>query len=90
MLAQALFAYVRAGRLDDAVELRAGGVKAMVQPQKRRIDLNQINADWHNAYSSFIIDLSARLQNASSDEERLRLMAGLKDKLGVAPVLPWL
>ncbi len=74
--------------LDDAVELRAGGVEALVKPATRRIDLNQINADWHNAYSSFIIDLSARLQNAPSDAERLGLMAELKGVLGVPPVVP--
>jgi metallo-beta-lactamase family protein len=74
--------------LDDAVDLRAGGVEAIVKPAERRIDLNQINADWHNAYSSFIIDLSARLQNASSDAERLKIMAELKGKLGVPPVVP--
>jgi metallo-beta-lactamase family protein len=74
--------------LDDAVELRAGGVEALVKPATRRIDLNQIDADWHNAYSSFIIDLSMRLQGAASDQERLRIMAGLKDKLGVAPAIP--
>ncbi len=74
--------------LDDAVDLRAGGVEQVVKPAARRIDLNQIDADWHNAYSSFIIDLSARLQNAPSDAERLRIMAGLKDTLGVPPVIP--
>jgi metallo-beta-lactamase family protein len=74
--------------LDDAVDLRAGGVEAMVKPAARRIDLNQINADWHNAYSSFIIDLSARLHSAPSDADRLKLMAGLKDVLGVPPVIP--
>jgi metallo-beta-lactamase family protein len=74
--------------LDDAVELRAGGVQALVKPARRRLDLNQINADWHNAYSSFMLDLSMQLQNAPSDQERLRIMAQLKDKLGVAPVIP--
>ena len=74
--------------LDDAVDLRAGGVQAVVKPAERRIDLNQINADWHNAYSSFIIDLSSRLQNAPTDKDRLHIMAGLKDNLGVAPVMP--
>jgi metallo-beta-lactamase family protein len=74
--------------LDDAVELQAGGTRTVVEPQERRIDLNQLNADWHNAYSSFIIDLSNRLQAAPSDAERLKLMAGLKDKLGVPPVIP--
>jgi metallo-beta-lactamase family protein len=74
--------------LDDAVELQAGGTRTMVEPQARRMDLNQLNADWHNAYSSFIIDLSNRLQSATTDEDRLKLMAGLKDKLGVHPPLP--
>ncbi len=74
--------------LDDAVELRAGGERTIVAPQERRMDLNQLNADWHNAYSSFIIDLSNRLQAAPTDAERLKLMAGLKDKLGVPPVIP--
>src|SRR5690606_24298258 len=74
--------------LDDAVELRAGGVEAVRKPAERRIDLNQINADWHNAYSSFIIDLSMRLHNAATDAERLRIMAGLKDTRGVPPVTP--
>ena len=74
--------------LDDAVELQAGGTRTMVEPQTRRMDLNQLNADWHNAYSSFIIDLSNQLQSAKTDAERLHLVAGLKDKLGVPPVLP--
>jgi metallo-beta-lactamase family protein len=74
--------------LDDAVELRAGGIEAVVAPPRRRIDLQQLNADWHNAYSSFIIDLSNRLQAAATDRERLELMIGLKDKLGVPEVQP--
>jgi len=74
--------------LDDAVELRAGGIETLVAPPSRRIDLTQINADWYNAYASFILDLSSRLQAAGSDRERLELMAGLKAKLGVPPVIP--
>lgn len=74
--------------LDDAVELIAGGGRTTLEPQARRLDLNQINADWYNAYSSFVLDLSNRLQAAASDAERLKLMAALKDKLGVPPVIP--
>lgn len=74
--------------LDDAVELQAGGTRTVVEPQARRMDLNQLNADWHNAYASFIIDLSHRLWTAPSDAARLELMASLKDKLGVPPVVP--
>jgi len=74
--------------LDDAVELQSGGARATIEPQARRLDLNQINADWHNAYASFVLDLSQRLQTASSDAERLKLMASLKDKLGVPPRTP--
>ena len=75
-------------QLDDAVELQAGGTRTMVEPQARRMDLNQLNADWHNAYSSFVIDLSSRLQTAKTDADRLKIMAELKDKLGVPPVIP--
>src|SRR5262249_47030522 len=75
-------------QLDDAVELMAGGQRTVVEPQARRLDLHQLNADWHNAYSSFIIDLSNQLQAAPDDTARLKLMAGLKDKLGVPPVMP--
>jgi metallo-beta-lactamase family protein len=74
--------------LDDTVELRAGGAGHVQAPAARRIDMNQINADWHNAYASFILDLSHRLQSSSTDADRLRLMAGLKDVLGVPPVIP--
>ncbi len=74
--------------LDDAVELQSGGARTTLEPQTRRLDLNQINADWHNAYASFVLDLSQRLQTASSDAERLKLMASLKDKLGVPPRTP--
>jgi metallo-beta-lactamase family protein len=74
--------------LDDAVELHAGGQRTVVAPQQRRMDLNQINADWYNAYSSFMIDLSNRLQQAPSDAARMNLLVGLKDKLGVPPVVP--
>lgn len=74
--------------LDDTVELRFNERAIMHAPAARRLDLNQISADWHNAYSSFIIDLSNRLQAAPSDAERLALMAGLKDRLGVPQVAP--
>lgn len=74
--------------LDDAVELQSGGKRTVVEPQQRRMDLNQLNADWHNAYASFVIDLSSRLQNATSDSDRLAVMAGLKNTLGVPPVVP--
>jgi metallo-beta-lactamase family protein len=74
--------------LDDAVELQAGGKRTVVAPQQRRMDLNQINADWYNAYSSFMIDLSNRLQHAPTDAARMNLLVGLKDKLGVPPVVP--
>ncbi len=74
--------------LDDAVELHAGGQRTVVAPQQRRMDLNQINADWYNAYSSFMIDLSNRLQHAPTDAARMNLLVGLKDKLGVPPVVP--
>src|SRR5690606_3316435 len=67
--------------LDDAFELRPSGVAAVVKPAQPRIDPIQITSDWHNAYASFIIDLSHQLQNATNDRERLALMAELQARL---------
>lgn len=73
--------------LDDAFELRAEGVKGVRVPEERRIDITQITSDWHNAYASFIIDLSHMLQE-SSDERRLQIMAALKQELAEAAHTP--
>lgn len=73
--------------LDDAFELRAEGVKGVHVPEERRIDLSQVSSDWHNAYASFIIDLSHLLQQ-SSDERRLAIMASLKEELAEAAKAP--
>jgi metallo-beta-lactamase family protein len=69
--------------LDDAFELRAFGVASVSRPQTPRIDLAQVNADWHNAYAQFIIDLSAILQH-SSEPQRLAIMTALKTRLAEA------
>ena len=77
--------------LDDAFELRPSGVVGVEKPAQPRIDPIQITTDWHNAYASFIIDLSHQLQNASNDRERLALMAELQSKLrgsGVSSAAP--
>jgi len=67
--------------LDDAFELRAEGVSGVHRPEAPRIDLSQMSSDWHNAYASFIIDLSHLLKEAKSDARRLEIMAGLKAEL---------
>ncbi|MDP1731239.1 MAG: MBL fold metallo-hydrolase [Devosia sp.] len=75
--------------LDDAFELRAEGVKGLHRPEAPRIDLSQMSSDWHNAYASFIIDLSHLLKGAESDARRLRIMAALKAELaGAADAVP--
>jgi metallo-beta-lactamase family protein len=75
--------------LDDAFELRAEGVRGVVKPEAARIDLSQMSSDWHNAYASFIIDLSHLLKEAESDARRLEIMAGLKAELaGTAEAPP--
>jgi len=78
--------------LDDAFELRADGVAGVERPVERRVDLTQVTADWHNAYASFIIDLSHQLQSAPSDAQRIAVMEALKATLAnsgpVTPPLP--
>jgi metallo-beta-lactamase family protein len=75
--------------LDDYFELRAEGIGAAKQPEQRRVDLTQVTSDWHNAYASFIIDLSQQLQNAPDDAWRQAVMESLKTALaGTGPVAP--
>ncbi len=75
--------------LDDYFELRAEGIAAAVAPPQRRVDLTQVTSDWHNAYASFIIDLSQQLQNAPDDAWRRAVMESLKATLaGTGPVAP--
>jgi len=70
--------------LDDAFELHPSGIGAVAHPAEPRIDPAQIASDWHNAYASFIIDLSQKLQSAGSDHERLDLMTALRARLDAA------
>lgn len=75
--------------LDDYFELKAEGLGAAAQPAQRRVDLTQVTSDWHNAYASFIIDLSQQLQNAPDDAWRRAVMESLKATLsGTGPVAP--
>ena len=74
--------------LDDAFELRAEGVKGVSRPAAPRIDLSQMTSDWHNAYASFVIDLSHLLQSADNDARRLQIMAALKAELAETAAVP--
>lgn len=75
--------------LDDAFDLRTDGVAGVERPAERRVDMTQITADWHNAYASFIIDLSHQLQDAPNDAWRIAVMDSLKATLaGTGPVTP--
>lgn len=75
--------------LDDYFELRAEGIAAAAQPAQRRVDLSQVTSDWHNAYASFIIDLSHQLQSAPDDKRRIAIMDSLKSALAsTGPVTP--
>jgi metallo-beta-lactamase family protein len=67
-------------QLDDVAELRAEGVAGVAKPAQRRIDPEQIETDWHNAYADFSIRLSHRLQSAP-DEEKLAIMHELREAL---------
>jgi metallo-beta-lactamase family protein len=68
--------------LDDQFDLRAEGVAGVVKAAAPRIDINQVTSDWHNAYAQLVIELSNRLQGASTDADRLAIINGLKAELG--------
>jgi metallo-beta-lactamase family protein len=68
--------------LDDQFDLRAEGVAGVVKAAAPRIDISQVTSDWHNAYAQLVIELSNRLQGASTDADRLAIINGLKAELG--------
>ena len=72
--------------LDDAIELRAGGVAAVTHPAVPRIDPAQMATDWHNAYAQFIISLGDQLRAAPTDADRMALMTTLNQRLGIVPL----
>lgn len=67
-------------QLDDYFELTAAGITAAKAPASRRVDLRQLPADWHNAFSDFTIRLSQRLHDLP-DSQKLALMQSLQGKL---------
>jgi metallo-beta-lactamase family protein len=68
--------------LDDQFDLRPEGVAGVVKAPIQRIDPSQVTTDWHNAYAQLVIELSARLQSAPTDADRLGLINSLKAELG--------
>lgn len=67
--------------LDDTVTLLAGGMGETIRPASPRITHEQMSHDWHNAYAQFIISLSDRLRDATSDKDREQVMETLKRTL---------
>ena len=74
-------------QLDDYFELSAAGIGAAKAPAQRRVDLRQMPADWHNAFSDFTIRLSQRLHDLP-DSEKLDLMLSLQEKLSALGAQP--
>jgi len=66
--------------LDDRFELMAEGIAAVARPERPRVDVTQLESDWHNAFADFTLRLSQRLQ-AASDPEKLAIMRELQETL---------
>ncbi|KKB11484.1 metallo-beta-lactamase [Devosia geojensis] len=92
-LRQALLAEGLAGdqvvlpMLDDRFELRAEGIAAVARPERPRVDVNQLESDWHNAFADFTLRLSHRLQ-AAPDTEKLAIMRELQETLAGLDAAP--
>jgi len=67
-------------QLDDYFELTVAGIQAARTPPRRRVDLQQIPSDWHNAFSDFTIRLSQHLHDLP-DTDKLALMQALQSRL---------
>ncbi|GLQ58105.1 MBL fold metallo-hydrolase RNA specificity domain-containing protein [Devosia nitrariae] len=73
--------------LDDMFELQAEGIAAIVRPERPRVDVAQLESDWHNAFADFTLRLSQRLQTAS-DSQKLAIMRELQETLSGLEAAP--
>ncbi len=68
--------------LDDEFEIERGDVCVTCQEGKRRIEPKQAGAlDWHNAYSSLLLDMNERIDHEPDDRKRATLIRRLRDAL---------
>ena len=68
-------------QFDETFQIVAGSsAKSVAQPEPR-VEPSQLQRDWHNDYAAFMVDLSSKLNEIDSAEDRQTLIARLSDAL---------
>ncbi len=67
--------------LDQGFELTASGIASVSEPDRQRIDPEQLVDDWGNHYAAFSLALGRKLDEAVSDRQRLQILRQLEKTL---------
>ena len=66
---------------DESFELTSGDQPVSKGKPKPRIDLAEIERDWHNDYAAFLVALSSQLERTKDHRERRALIARVSEAL---------
>ncbi|MDB4766821.1 MBL fold metallo-hydrolase [bacterium] len=68
-------------QFDETFQIAAGCSAKSVSVPKPRVEASQLQRDWHNDYAAFMLELSSKLNEIKSAEDRQALIARLTDTL---------
>ena len=68
-------------QFDETFQIVAGSCAKSVSCPKPRVEASQLQRDWHNDYAAFVLELSSKLNEIDSAEDRQSLIARLTDAL---------
>jgi metallo-beta-lactamase family protein len=67
---------------DETFELVPGDQPVSQGKPEPRIDVSELQTDWHNDYAAFMVALSAKLEETKDHQERRKLIAKVSSALG--------
>jgi len=68
-------------QFDETFQIVAGRSAKSVSQPKPRVEASQLHRDWHNDYAAFMLELSSKLNEIDSAEDRQSLIARLTKTL---------
>ena len=68
-------------QFDETFQINAGCAAKSVSIPKPRVQPSQLQRDWHNDYAAFMVELSSKLNEIESAEDRQALIARLAGAL---------
>ena len=68
-------------QFDETFQIVAGSSAKSVSQPKPRVEVSQLQRDWHNDYAAFMLALSTKLNEIDSAQDRQALIGRLADAL---------